>query len=385
VRDPYGAFLSPGGDFPPAADEGPLAGLDFAVKDNYAIAGWRTRAGSPTWERTHSKEPTHAEVVGRLMAAGARLVGRTVMDELAYGIEGKNLHDGSPRNPVAPDHLCGGSSCGSAASVAGGLVDFALGTDTAGSIRVPASWTGLFGLRPTHGRLSLRGVVPLSPPFDTVGWLARSAGVLARVGEALFEGDVADPPSSMVVAHDVFDCVAPESRPCFDSALERASSQFASVREAEIPEATLDRWRIALAALQRRGIGEALGPWLVDERPDLAPYMAERFEAALVVSDDEVADARRVQAEARESLGALLAEAVLCLPATPCVAPRRDSSDDEHAAVRVATMRLQAPACLGGLPQLVVPAALPGEMPIGLSFVAATAGDLGLLALAERL
>jgi len=385
VHDPYGAFLSAGGDLPTAAAEGLLYGLSFAIKENYAVAGWRTRAGSPTWERTHPREPAHAEVVARLVAAGARLVGRTVMDELAYGIEGKNLHDGNPRNPRAPEHLCGGSSCGSAASVAGSLVDFALGTDTAGSIRVPASWTGLYGLRPTHGRLSLHGVVPLSPPFDTVGWLARSGAVLARVGEALFEGTPIDPPATMVVARNVFDCVPTELRPCLDSALESASSRFACVREAAIADAVLERWRIALAALQRRGIKEALGPWLVEQRPDLAPYMAERFEAALQVSDQEVEEARSVQAEARELLGSLITDAAVCLPATPCVAPRQDASDEEHAAVRVATMRLQAPACLAGLPELVVPAAPEGEMPIGLAFVAAPGADLALLALAERL
>jgi amidase len=323
--------------------------------------------------------------VGRLLAAGARLVGRTIMDELAYGIEGKNLHDGSPKNPAAPGHLCGGSSCGSAAAVAGDLVDFALGTDTAGSIRVPSSWTGIYGLRPTHGRLPSRGVVPLSPPFDTVGWLARSGDLLARVGNVLFADAVVDPPSSLVVARDVFGHVAAELRSRLDVALDEVASRFDSVREASIPAAMLERWRIALSAVQRRGIREALGPWLVEQRPDLAPYMAGRFEAALRVPDEEVEEARRVQAEAREHLGSLLDDAVLCLPATPCVAPRQDASEEEHAQVRVATMRLQAPACLAGLPQLVVPTDPRGEMPIGLSFVAAPGADLALLGLAERL
>src|ERR1041385_898887 len=164
---------------------GPLSSLTLAVKDLYDIAGERTGAGNPDWMAKHPPAPRHAWAVQALLDAGAACVGRTITVELAFGMSGDNIHYGMPVNPAAPDRVPGGSSCGSASAVAGQLVDIALGSDTRGSARIPASYCGIYGLRPTHGRVSLAGVVPLSASFDTAGPFARDAATLERACRVL--------------------------------------------------------------------------------------------------------------------------------------------------------------------------------------------------------
>ncbi|MDQ2103939.1 amidase family protein, partial [Azospirillum isscasi] len=184
-NDPLNAFVPHGLSEIPGAADGPLAGLRFAVKDLFHIAGLPTGAGNPDWLRTHEVPQETAPAVRRLLDAGARVAGKTLTDELAWSLAGENAHYGTPENPKAPGRIPGGSSSGSASAVAGGAVDFAIGTDTGGSIRLPASYCGLYGLRPTHGAVPLDGSVPLAPSFDTVGWFAREAALLRRVGAVL--------------------------------------------------------------------------------------------------------------------------------------------------------------------------------------------------------
>ena len=167
---------------------GRLSGLGFAVKDLFDVAGSITTYGNPDWASTHAAASATAPVVTALLQAGARLDGKTKTVELAYGLTGENVWHGTPVNPRAPDRFPGGSSCGSAAAVAAGLVDFALGSDTGGSVRIPASYCGLFGIRPSHGAVSLAGACPLAPSFDTCGWFTRSAALLAGVGDVLLPG-----------------------------------------------------------------------------------------------------------------------------------------------------------------------------------------------------
>ena len=205
MRDPYNAFCTQ----PPirieGAPKGPIAGLTFAVKDLFDFAGHVTGAGNPDWQRTHEPARITAVVVERLVSAGATALGKTHTDELSRGIFGENAHFGTPVNPRAPGRVPGGSSSGSAAAVAGELTDFALGTDTGGSVRVPASFCGIYGIRPTHGRLPLTGVVGQAPSFDTVGWFARDPNLLARVGAVLFGKEIAATlPNRLVIAEDAF-------------------------------------------------------------------------------------------------------------------------------------------------------------------------------------
>src|SRR3954464_9967927 len=170
--------------------EGPLSGLTFAAKDIYDIAGHKTGFGSPDWLRTHDAATHTAPTVERLLDAGADMVGRTHTDEMTFSLNGENAHYGTPVNVNAPGRIPGGSSSGSAAAVAGALVDFALGSDTGGAGRGPASFCGGYGIRPTHGRVSLEGACPLASSFDTAGWFARDPGILERVGAVLLEEEI---------------------------------------------------------------------------------------------------------------------------------------------------------------------------------------------------
>jgi len=163
------------------SSEGALSGLTFAVKDLYDVAGTRTGAGNPDRLAEAPVATENAAPVDALLESGAELIGKTVTDELAFSLSGTNIHYGTPRNPTAPGRVPGGSSSGSVSAVADGLVDFALGTDTGGSTRVPASYCGVFGLRATHGRISRRGVFLLAPSFCSIGVFSRSAAVLGQV------------------------------------------------------------------------------------------------------------------------------------------------------------------------------------------------------------
>src|SRR6266436_167873 len=166
---------------------GPLDGLRFGVKDTIDVAGFKTGCGNPTWRDSHPAAVVHAVCVEQLCRAGARCVGKTISDELALSLLGINRFFGTPLNPRAPERVPGGSSSGSASAVAGGLVDVALGSDTGGSVRVPASFCGLYGLRPTHGRIPLDGLLLQAPSYDTIGWFARDADLFARVGAVLLQ------------------------------------------------------------------------------------------------------------------------------------------------------------------------------------------------------
>src|SRR3954466_3039587 len=173
----------------PATSDGPLRGLRFAVKDLIDVAGHRTGCGNPTWLATHTPASVSAVCVEQLLAAGAQCEGKTITDEFAFSLLGENHHYGSPLNPAAPDRVTGGSSSGSASAVACGLVDLALGTDTGGSVRVPASNCGIWGWRPSHGLISVAGVMPFAPTLDTVGVFARTAELLQRVATVLLATD----------------------------------------------------------------------------------------------------------------------------------------------------------------------------------------------------
>jgi amidase len=226
------------------ARNGPLAGLTFAAKDLFDVAGHPTGGGNPDWARANPLPTRHAWAVQTLLDAGARLIGKTITDEASLGILGENAFDGTPLNTNAPDRVPGGSSSGSAAAVAAGLCDTALGTDTGGSVRVPASFCGLYGIRPTHGRLNLGGMLPQAPTSDSTGWFANDADTFARVsGVLLGEALPAELPTRLIVAVDAFgfadDAVASALQPM----VARLAALTGSVREDMMAPQGLSVWR----------------------------------------------------------------------------------------------------------------------------------------------
>jgi amidase len=369
--------------------EGPLSGLTFAVKDNIALRGHRSSAGHPAWAATHPQSAEDAPVVARLLAAGADLVGVTIMDELAYSLAGQNIHYGTPTSVIAPGRLCGGSSCGSAAAAAARLCDFALGTDTAGSVRVPAAFCRLFGLRPSHGRISTRGVVPLAPSFDTVGFLAGDALTFAAVGQVLLGMPEVTPPTRIVVADDAFALCDAGVLEIMEDALSRVARALGvKLERVELAPEGFEPLRRAVRRLEARELWETHGEWLTTTGPVLSPALAPQVAMAhgVFLSEEGAAEDNAVRIRITHRLDSLLTPGtLLAMPPAPGLAPRVDTDAPQLEAFRARTLELTAGASLAGVPQLVVPCADIEEGPLGLSFLARRGADAWLSSLAPEL
>lgn len=364
---------------------GVASGLSFALKDVFDVEGVTACAGNPDWLRTHRAATRTAPAVAKLLDAGASLRGLTITDELTLGLSGENFHYGTPVNPAAPDRVPGGSSCGSAAAVAGALVDFALGTDTGGSVRVPASYCGIFGFRPTHGRVSNKGVVPLAPSFDTVGWFARDAKVLQLVGGILLENLSEPTPIRKVLIienlfRDMDEAAADALRAYLKDRLDDISIECADL--SNFPDDS-----IALSDLYRTisGYEEWVvhGQWITQHKPTFGPQVAERFSYAAKVTVAQRDEAERIKRNLTKAVYDLLTDGtILCAPSTPDVAPLRGRADIPE--VRVPLLRVTALASLSGLPVISVPLWKRNNIPMGVSFMAGPNRDEDLLALATK-
>ncbi len=362
---------------------GPLSGQTFVVKDNIDVAGQSTGNGHPLWASTHPPARCNAVVVDRLLAAGAHLVGKAHMDEMAYSLLGANPHYGAPINPAAPERHPGGSSSGSAVAVAAGLVSFAIGTDTAGSCRAPAAFCGVFGFRSSHGAIPMEGVVPLAPSLDVIGWFARDLDRMASIGDVLLPEDLDDRGyNEAVFLTDAFQGVetafAAAAAPAVDL-LERGPT-----REARLGE---DFFTTALAHFRNLQAHEAWvshGAWIATQHPTFGKGVEERFAIASKVTWEQKQAALAFGAEARARFDALLSETgFIVLPTTPFRSPLLGESEEQLDAKRYQMMRLFLLASYFGLPQISLP--LPTkEAPVALSFIGRRGSDRQLLAFAQR-
>ena len=385
-NDPLGAFCRDNHIALKGAS-GPLAGLTFAAKDAFEIKGARTGFGQPDWLRTHPPASETAEAVQRLLDAGADLAGKTHCDELCYSLTGENVHFGTPLNVNAPGRIPGGSSNGSAAAVAGSLVDFALGTDCGGSIRIPASYCGIIGLRPTHGRVSARGVLPFGPSFDVVGWFARDIDVFERVGTVLLGEDKAVAPKRFIVAQDAWAQVEKPVADALKPAAEKVRSILGRAEVTRVSPEDLDDWFEVFRTLQAGEIWATLGAWVSETKPKLGPGVKERFEYAATITPAQIAAAtarrRAITAHVENLLGD---DGVICLPTSPRAAPLRGTPVDQiEVEYRNQAMRLLCIAGLTGLPQITLPMATTGGLPLGLSLIGTRNSDRALIALARRI
>ncbi|QHC73854.1 AtzH-like domain-containing protein [Rathayibacter sp. VKM Ac-2805] len=360
----------------PAAGSGTLDGLDVAVKDLFAIEGQRIGAGVPARLASAPIEAATAPAVAHLLAAGASVRGIAQTDEFAYSIAGRNSGYGTPPNPAVPGAIPGGSSSGPATAVSLGQAAVGLATDTAGSIRVPASYQGLLGLRTTHGAVPVEGLLPLAPSFDTVGWLTRDLGTLRRVAEVCLPSG--PPVRSLAVAPALLGGVDAAVRAAFRSAVGRMSAD-----EVELPPVAemLEAFRLVQAAEAWRSSGS----WVAAHPGVLAADVQARFDAASLVDEQTEADARARVAGFREALDRALEGRVLLLPSTSSVAPALDASAEAIDAARTATLGLTCVAGIGGYPALSVPRLSVGGAPVGLCLVGPRGSDLALLELAGTL
>ena len=387
MQDAYGAFMEGEPVTVAGADVGPLAGHRFAAKDVFDIAGYPTSNGQPLWPKTHPLPTGHAGAVRKLLDAGATLAGKTVCDEMCYSLAGDNAHYGAPINPAAPDRAVGGSSSGSAAAVAGKLVDFALGTDCGGSVRCPAGFSGLYGIRPTHDRVDATGVAPLAGSFDVVGWFARDAELFARIGDTLLEGD-SNPitPRRALVATDAF-IRLPDAEGT--AAVEAASIAIEHLgltpEPIEIAVEGLDRWFAAFRHLQGLEIWANHSAWVTENNPAFGPGVKERFAAAATLTDADRAEHQPMRDIARARLDQLFGggDAIIVMPTAP-LSPKRDASNSEIEDFRARTMGLTCPAGLSGCPQISLPLAEAGA-PLGISLLGPRGSDEDLLGMAVKL
>ncbi|MES1165352.1 MAG: amidase [Verrucomicrobiota bacterium] len=371
------------------APSGPAAGLTFAAKDVFAVAGATACFGNPTWLATHPPATRTAPAVARLVDAGATLVGLTITDELALSLTGENAHYGTPLNSRCPDRVPGGSSSGSASAVAGGHCDFALGTDTGGSVRVPAGHCGLHGFRPSHGAVPTEGVLPLAPRFDTVGWFARDARTLALVGDVLLDAPPhRSRPTRLLIAPAIARFVDPDAVLVFDEGARRLSERLGLPLQPIDLEAAVpaEVWLSGYLALQNAEMAALHGTWLARHRPQLGSLIAGRVARALAVEPRDVARAEAARAALQSALSAALGDdAWLVWPTAAGAAPPRGLADAATDAVTGRSLTLGALASLTGACQVTLPIAEVEARPFGVSLVAPPGSDRALLAVCRSL
>lgn len=368
----------------------PLEGLRLAVKDLFHIAGVPTSAGNPDWLRTHEIPSQTSSVVQKILGAGATLEGKTLTDELAYSLNGQNSHYGTPLNASAPDRLPGGSSSGSAAAVAHDLADIGLGTDTGGSIRVPSSYNGLYGLRPTHDVVNTDNMVALAPGFDTVGWMTRDLGALFAVANVLFAGtevNVADvqKPVQICWSETLNNMVAHQKDiATFTETI--ASQHNIATQTIEFSPELLPAASEAFRVLQGIEIWQQHGNWITSTHPKFASDIKARLNWCATLTNEDEKRAQAAANEINQEISAILKpDMIFLMPTTPGPAPLLKTDTDDLVNYRNHLLGLTALAGLGGLPQLHLPLKVHKAPAVGVSLLGNKHTDLQLIHTAAKL
>lgn len=385
---PFNAFL----DVPQVpvsnSESGALAGLTLAVKDIYDIAGYATGCGN--LQKAASARPAGktARSIRVLLDAGARFVGKTQTDELAFSLMGQNAHYPHPINPAAPDRVTGGSSSGSAAAVAGRLADIAVGSDTGGSIRAPASFCGLIGLRTTHRLISLEGAMKLAPSLDTFGWFARDIDIYEKVATLLIGKDAHRGPLARPLALDWLDQLAtgPAEATEYKRMRGQAESALGPIASAAHLSFSTDDLYWCFRKIQAYEAWQQHGAWISSGDRGLGPGVKDRFEfgATIEAAAYEAEIARRDAF--RKELGSVLGDdGFLVMPTVPGAAPLANGSHEELLAYRERALRLLCLSGLSGFPQITLPIGTVDGAPFGLSLLGPAGSDLALIALARKI
>jgi len=375
-----------------AISSGPLAGLRFAVKDIFDVAGYPTGCGNPHMLALSGTKTASAPVVVALAQAGAKFVGKTCTDELAFSMNGKNAHFGTPRNGGAPDRIPGGSSSGSASAVSNGLADVALGTDTGGSVRAPASHCGLIGLRPTHARVSLKGSMDLAPSFDTCGWFARDIDSFSRVGEVLLREDTCLLPDGapampqVLVAADVLALLEPRVQAVFTQTLERLAGLIGTPLPVKTATPSFESLYWSFRYIQGYEAWQSHGQTIRRYDLQLGPGVAERFAWSSQITAQQMEEHSNVRQRFREDFLRLLGnERVIVLPSMPDIAPLLSDSEQQLENYRNQAVRMLCLAGLSGCPQISLPLMTLDGAPFGFSLIGPPGSDQALIRLSRKL
>ncbi|XP_078155409.1 amidase 1 [Carex rostrata] len=412
-RGDYGAFTEKFELKGSTSSHLPLQGLTFAVKDIFDMEGFISGFGNLDWARTHAPAKSTSPVVLATLNAGATCLGRTVMDEMAYSINGENKHYGTPTNPCVPDRVPGGSSSGSAVAVAGKLVNFSLGTDTGGSVRVPAAYCGIFGFRPSHGIISSEGVIPMAQIFDTVGWFARDLQTLMQAGQVLLQlvPETRNQPTHISIPRDCFETLGLPSDKTYQimnvSTEKKYGSQLINNENLDgyicknVPSihkligiyegkvATLPALAVishAMRLIQRSEFKANHEEWINATKPDFGPGIKERIYEALTANYDDLDLCSVIRAELKYALTNLLGDyGILAIPTVPGPPPKlsMDASDLEN--FRARAFSLLSIAGMTGFCQINIPLGMHNNLPVSISLLAKHGSDMFLLHVAQEL
>ncbi|MFA0088685.1 amidase [Vibrio sp. 10N.261.51.F12] len=379
---------------------GKLDNLTFVFKDLFDVEGFVTGAGNPTWLSTHSSAVATSPLIERLLHHGAQCIGRVQTDELAYSLNGANIHYGTPVNPVAPLCIPGGSSSGSAVAVANHEADFSIGTDTGGSVRVPASYCSLYGLRPTLGKLSLQHCFELSASFDTAGIFTRDLAVMSDVYQALHSDDLTkgSGASSPVTLSE-----RPVARIGIDQDLAALLGQARAQTLQEwsarltvpikmnrfLADMKLDLASLSLLfrTIQGYEIIRNHGDWLAQHCDSVDPSIMQRVMWARQITEQQYQAAKAQQADFTQALinEMTVSGAIWVLPTTPSSPPKLDIDGEDLAQYRTELMGLTAIAGLAGLPQLHIPTEQSEHGPFGISLIGLPHSEQTLINFAQHL
>lgn len=384
--DQFNAFIQYGQPYIAGETNKPLSNFSFGIKDIFDVAGFQTAFGSPDWLNTHPVATQTAPVVLDLVQQGATLVGKTHTDELTYSILGINAHYGTPTNPNYPNRIPGGSSSGSAVSVAGKLVDFAIGSDTGGSVRTPASFCGIYGIRPTHGRISLENARPLAKSFDTLGWFSRDPEILFEVGKSLLKNEFKPNGQAIevIAPKQAWEIIPDELRRL---ALNRVQEIFVrnNVVNKDLPSLNLKSWANTFSIIQASEIWQEHGAWAAKHFENLGPGIKDRFLFASKIDPSIAKQALDERIKIQDLLNSILDNKFLLIPTVADIAPLLNSAKNQLEDFRQKSFQLLCIAGLGGLPQISLPVVSSSEGALGISLVGPKDSDLELLSFAKAL
>ena len=384
--DPLDAFCKDTDAYLAGPKGRPLSDLKYAAKDIFDVAGFVTGGGNPDWKATHPPADQHAWIVETLLNAGATMVGKTHTDELTRGILGENAHYGTPINSRALGRVPGGSSSGSAAAVAGGLVDFALGSDTGGSVRIPASFCGLWGLRPTHNRIPLEGILKQASSYDTIGWFTRDAATYAQVAQVVFQTSIPDiSPTRIIIAQDLFDEADEDVSAALLPIAEKIASMVGSSAIVKLAPNGLAEWSAQQNVLQSKEAWDTVKDWVDQVNPRFSFWVSERYQFAINLTDAQIDEAAAVRDSLRIRMDEVFADGgFLCLPTAVVPAPLRGLPASAKKDVQSRLSRLTCIAGTTGRPQLSMPLGEVNGMPVGISIMGDRGSDEQLINFACR-
>ena len=370
----------------PHAKEGPLAGLTLAVKDIFQVTGYPNGWGQPSRLEEAEPDTETQSAVQKMLDAGISVEGKSQCEELCFSLTGINKHYGAPVNGAAPDRITGGSSSGSVSLISNGIVDVATGSDTGGSVRAPASYCGLIGLRTTHGRVPLDRTMPLAPSFDVFGWFAKDADTYAKVGDVVLDDDADSTPLRRLIGCPDLDALllGDDDYMAFAKAAEKVEKHFDDERSFDAVPFDLEKAYWAFRRCQAYEAWQALGDWITTRKPDLGPGIKERFEFGASVTKEEFETSSGDRLDMRVKLEEWIGDdGLLVLPTVPSCAPLKSESEETLQAFREQALMLLCLSGNSGLPQITLPLAEVYGAPLGLSLIGPRGSDKRLIKIAR--